>query len=323
VQIPTAALEPIDPPAGHEAVNLVVDKLEGWLGTVIELIPNFAVAVLTLVVAWIIARIVRKVLETGLERTPLAVPLRSLLVTTTSLAILTAGLFVALGVLGLDRTVMSLLAGVGILGLALGFAFQDIAANFIAGIVLSVRRPIHVGDVVETNNFFGTVREINLRSTLVGTPTGQTVVIPNKLVFENPMINYSTLRKRRVDLKVGVSYRDDLELVERVAVEAIEGVSARDTGRAVEFFFEDFGSSSIDFVVRFWIGFSRQSDYKAARSAAVMAIKRAFDDNGLSIPFPIRTLDLARVDEDRSAGALLPLVGDNLSSERKGGQSMG
>lgn len=282
----------------------MVAKLEGWLETGIELLPNFGVAVLTILMAWIVSKIVRKILDAALDKTPLPTALQSLIVTSTGLVILAAGLFVALGVLGLDRTVMSLLAGVGILGLALGFAFQDIAANFISGILLSVRRPIHVGDVVETNDFFGTVTEINLRSTIVETPTGQTVVIPNKQVFENPMINYSTTRRRRIDLSVGVSYGDDLEKAKQLALEAVEGVSSCSTDPEVELFYEEFGSSSIDFVVRFWIDFRYQAQYLDARSEAIMAIKKSFDDHGITIPFPIRTLDFGIVGGERLAETL-------------------
>jgi small conductance mechanosensitive channel len=189
--------------------------------------------------------------------------------------------------------VVSLLAGVGIIGLAIGFAFQDIAANLIAGVFLSVRRPIHVGDLVRTNGFFGTVQEINLRSTILRTQTGETVLIPNRQVFETPTTNYSIAGKRRVDLQVGISYSDDLESAKRIALGAVERLETRDHDREVELFFKEFASSSIDFVVRFWIDFQRQSDYLAARSRAIVAIKQAFDENGITIPFPIRTIELS------------------------------
>lgn len=299
-QIPEA-IEPIDPPEAEEAVSLIFDKLEGWLETAIELLPNFGVAVLTILIAWIVSKIVRKVLDSALRKTPLAVPLQNLIVSTTGLVIMVTGLFVALGVLGLDRTVMSLLAGVGILGLALGFAFQDIAANFISGILLSVRRPIHVGDVIETNSFFGTVQEINLRSTIVETPSGQVVFIPNKQVFESPITNYSKTRKRRIDLEIGVSYAEDLDKAKRIAIEAVEAIGLRNRDREVELFFEKFGSSSINFVVRFWTDFSRQSDYLEARSEAIMTIKRVFDDNDITIPFPIRTLEFGAAEGEALA----------------------
>jgi small conductance mechanosensitive channel len=95
-----------------------------------------------------------------------------------------------------------------------------------------------------------------------------------------------------VDLEIGVSYGDDLEKVRRVAIRAVEKVSVRKPDTEVELFFEEFGGSSIDFVVRFWIDFAaRQADYLRARSEAIERLKRAFDANGITIPFPTRTLD--------------------------------
>jgi small conductance mechanosensitive channel len=112
-------------------------------------------------------------------------------------------------------------------------------------------------------------------------------------VFENPITNFTAPGERRVDLKAGVSYGDDLDKVKRVAVEAIGAVSARKPDREVELFFQDFGDSSINFVVRFWIEFaSKQSDYLRAQSEAIERLKKAFDENGVTMPFPTQTLDL-------------------------------
>lgn len=127
------------------------------------------------------------------------------------------------------------------------------------------------------------------------TPQGQLVLIPNKEVFANVLTNYSDLGKRRVDLAVGVSYADDLEKVRTAAVEAIESITKRDRGRPVELFYDSFGDSAINFSVRFWIDFADNRDYVDARSEAVMRIKRAFDAAGITIPFPIRTLDFSPI----------------------------
>ena len=118
-----------------------------------------------------------------------------------------------LSILQLDKAVTSILAGAGIIGLALAFAFQDIAANFISGIFISFRKPIKLGDVVKINDYMGKVEQINLRDTIILTFQGQMVIIPNKDVFQSPIENYSLLGRRRLDLVVGVSYGDDLEKV--------------------------------------------------------------------------------------------------------------
>lgn len=99
-----------------------------------------------------------------------------------------------------------------------------------------------------------------------------------------------------MDVPVGISYGDDLERAERIAVEAVEGVPGRDPDRKVELFYGGFGASSIDFTLRFWIPFdNHELDYLAARSEAVKRVKAAFDAQGVTIPFPIRTLDFSKV----------------------------
>jgi small conductance mechanosensitive channel len=282
----------------QETANALLDKLTAWLQDLVLLLPNFVVAVLTVLGFALVARIVRRVVTAGLGKFSSHKSINRLLGTIAHLAVIIVGLFIALGIVGLDKTVTSLLAGVGIIGLALGFAFQEIASNFMSGIILLLRRPFHHDNIVESNGHIGVIREVNLRATVMHTMTGQIVHIPNNEVLNNPIVNYSTGR-RRVDLSVGVSYGDDLEKARRVAVKAVEGVESRDMERDVELFYEGFGSSSIDFVVRFWIPFQRWPDFLAARSDAVMRIKSAFDENDITIPFPIRTLDFGIVGGER------------------------
>jgi small conductance mechanosensitive channel len=198
-------------------------------------------------------------------------------------------------VLGLDKTVTSLLAGAGVLGLALAFAFQDIAGNFMSGILLALRRPFGSADWIETNDFFGVVEDLNLRSTIVRTPQGQLVTIPNSSVLQNPIKNYTKLGKRRVDLSCGVAYGDDLDKVEKVAPSSLNNLDFIDSERPVDFYFTEFGGSSIDFKLRFWIDFKGQADFLKAQSEAIKALKAAFDQSGITIPFPIRTLDFGVV----------------------------
>lgn len=273
----------------------LADKLAGWGESLILMLPNVVAAVLVVIVAALAARLVQRLLLRTMTRVSSYTQVNSLIGRSGYVIVLLAGVFVALGVLELDKTVTSLLAGAGIIGLALAFAFQDIAANFMAGILLSVRRPFTVGQVVETNGFFGTVEEVNLRSTILDVPGGQRVIIPNKEVFENPITNFSRTGRRRVELACGVAYGDDLEKAAQVALAAIENVPGRNPQRDVRLFFTDFGDSSINFVVRFWVDFTNQADYLQARHDAIVQLKNAFDENDVTIPFPIRTLDFGVV----------------------------
>ena len=271
--------------------GLLGRKLAGWGRAFILALPNFMLAILAVIAFWLLARVVRNVVMRLLRRVSHSEQVTYLLSQVVYIGVVTAGAFIALGILGLQKTVASLLAGAGIVGLALGFAFQDIAANLMAGIYLSVRRPFRRGHLVKTQDFFGIVQEVNLRWTELVTQQGQIVLIPNKQVFENPIMNYTARGNRRVDLTLGVSYGDDLERARQVAIEAVSAMPARVPEREVELFYEEFAESGVDFTIRFWIPFEKQKDYLAARSEAIIRIKQAFDANGITIPYPVRTLD--------------------------------
>lgn len=275
----------------NKAYELVVGKLETWVNTAIEMLPNLALALFVLIVFFVIGKMLRKFVRSLLERATTNKTVIDLAETVMSVIIIGIGVFFALSILNLDGTVTSLLAGAGIIGLALGFAFQDIAANFISGLLLSIRHPFGIGDIIQSNDYYGTVQKLNLRNTIIKTPQGQIVYIPNKVVYENPFTNYTKNYERRIDLECGISYGDDLEKVKKVATEAIQSIEKRDQNRDVEFYFKEFGGSSINFVVRFWVDFRTNPDFWAPQSEAIMVLKKAFDENDIMIPFPIRTLD--------------------------------
>ncbi|HEX6981703.1 MAG TPA: mechanosensitive ion channel family protein [Balneolaceae bacterium] len=271
--------------------NLIIEKLDTWLDTLIAMLPNLALALIVLLIFVVISKLLQRALRKVLVRTIANKTIINLLNTIAGVIVIGIGTFIALSVLQLDGTVASLLAGAGIIGLALGFAFQDIASNFISGIILSVRHPFDIDDLIETHDICGYVVDLNLRNTVIKTPEGQIVYIPNKLVFENPLTNFTKNYERRVDVSCGVSYGDDLEKAKKLAVEAVESLDNYQKDRGIELFYKEFGGSSINFDVRFWVDFRRNPDYLSAQSDAIIAIKKKFDENDISIPFPITTLD--------------------------------
>ncbi len=273
------------------ALKLVTDKLEGWLETLIAMLPNFVVAVFVLLAFFLIARLLRRLAHRIFGKFSGRTALNDLFANVLYFGVLAVGIFVALSVLQLTQVVTTLLAGVGIVGLALGFAFQDITANFVSGILIVMRRPFEVGDIISSDDHMGVVTNINLRITTVRTFQGLEVLIPNKQLFQNVVVNYTHTKDRRVDLAVGVSYGDDLRKVKDLTLKVVSGLDSIDKTKEVTLFFDEFGDSSINFKVRFWAKSSGQLDFLTARSEAIMAIKEAFDENDITIPFPIRTLD--------------------------------
>jgi|TARA_Y100000114_G_scaffold156929_1_gene186053 small-conductance mechanosensitive channel len=275
-----------------KAINIVIEKVEGWLELLTNMLPNFVVAILVLVLFYFLSKMVRygarKVMARFIEQPAII----GLLSTIISILVIGSGLVIALNLLHLSKAVTSLLAGAGIAGLAIGFAFQDISANFISGIIMAFKKPLSVGDIIETNGYMGFVKDIQLRATVIETFQGLHVIIPNRLVFQNALTNYTKTYRRRVDLSVGVSYGDNLERVKEIAREAVLKNEYLTSEKDVNVVFEEFGDSSINFRVMFWINYSPQDpNYLQARSSAVMEIKKAFDANDITIPFPIRTLD--------------------------------
>jgi small conductance mechanosensitive channel len=270
--------------------NELIAKLQRWGQDFVLLLPNLAVAVTVLLAAWLISIVVGKTVARIMGRVSDQHALNELVRRLARFVVMAGGFLVALAVLQLEDAAATFLAGAGIVGIAIGFAFQDLTANFIAGVVMAIKRPINLGELVETNGHQGIVQRIELRSTWLETLDGKIIMIPNRKVFEDSVVNLSRSGQRRVELQVGVSYDGDLEAVRRVTLAAVEGVAPR-LDRPVELFFDAFGESSIDLTVRFWIAFGGATDYLVARSAAIQAIHLAYQRERITIPFPIRTLD--------------------------------
>lgn len=299
----------------QEALKLLESKLVTWVRELIKMLPNLIVATLIVVVAWLVARLVRNLGMRLVRRVIKHETLRDLISTTIYITIIIIGVFGALSILHLDKAVTTVLAGAGIVGLALGFAFQDIASNFISGILMAVNRPIRVGELIETGDKIGVVKRIELRTTELMDLQGVQVIIPNKEIFQSVLTNFSRNGTRRVDLEVGVSYGEDLEKVEQVTIAAVEAIGDRVPDREVELFFKGFGESSIDLKVRFWVTARTQKQFLAMQHKAVKAIKAAYDKEDIMIPFPIRTLDFG-IKGGEKLDTMLKLTGNG----EKGGK---
>lgn len=275
-----------------EALKLVYEKLKSWTNGVILMLPNIVVAAVILVIFGLLARVVRQTLRKVLRRFHYKEVIVSLVSKTASASMWIVGLLIALSVLNLDKTVTSLLAGVGVLGIVLGFALQDITSNFVSGILISIQHPCDVGDLIKSGNFMGRVERIALRSTTIRTFQGPVVIIPNKDLLQGPLTNFTRIPERRVELRVGVGYDVDLDKAREVALEAAKSVSSRKADREIEVYFEEFDDSSINLVIWMWVDYKQERDYVAPRSELVMRIKKAFEANNISIPFPVRTIEL-------------------------------
>lgn len=280
-----------------DSISLLTDKIENWYEIIIKSIPNILAATVVFFLFIIIAYIVRNFAKKLLPRMTDNISVINLLVKITHFFVLAIGIFVSLEILNLDKAVTSILAGAGVLGLALGFAFQEIASNFVSGIFIAFRKPYKLGDIVEVDDYLGEITDINLRTTSIMTFNGLEVLIPNKYMFTKPIINFTTTPYRRIDLDIGVSYSDDLKKVVHVTKEALRDIENKVNSRPIEVYFKEFGASSINLSTRIWIHYPKNQAYLKTMHNAIIRIKEAYDANDISIPFPIRTLELGKYEK--------------------------
>lgn len=199
-------------------------------------------------------------------------------------------LIVALGaliyaLLALGVKVGPLFGAVGIGGIAIAFAAQAILANFLASVILQMRRPFRRGEQVSTNGMDGTVEDINFRTVVLRTFDGERVFVPSAKVLSEPIVNHTRLGRRRTTLEVGVAYDADLDKALRVLADAARGAHGVLSQPEADAQVESFGDSAVNLVVRFWHAPDVASLYRA-RTAVAVACKQALDDAGIVIPFP-------------------------------------
>ena len=276
----------------QQIIEIITQKLQVWLETAIKMLPNLALAVLFLGLFYIIGKVLRRVTDRVLKKFSDNIAVNQMISQTVFVILFCIGIFAALEILELDKTVTSLLAGAGILGLAFGFAFQDIASNFMSGVLIAFRKPYKINEVIEIDGHLGTVKKINLRTTSIENFRGQEVILPNKNIFTSTLTNYCTTGARRLEVEVGVSYDDDLEKVEKIAREVLESVDNRISEKPVGFYFREFGDSSINFLAFIWVKYPGQPNYFETKHRIIIALKKAFDEHNITIPFPIRTLEV-------------------------------
>jgi small-conductance mechanosensitive channel len=204
-------------------------------------------------------------------------------------AVVALGAFLALDNLGVSVTA---LAGLGaILAVGIGFGLQNIAQNFVSGLILLLERPVKKGDFVQVGEVRGTVRDIRARATVVTTLDNVDIIVPNGQFITEAVTNETFGDRRvRVKVKVGVAYGSDTDRVRRTLLEVAEahpGVLADPPPRVL---FREFGDSSLDFQLLVWLADPR--DENPAASELRFAIDRAFREAGIEIPFPQRDLHL-------------------------------
>ncbi len=270
-------------------VKLITEQLQSFAAAAIQHSPNIAAALVLLLMTWVIARVARrvisKVLPTESDRRSLTLAIRKLV----TIGVWVTGIGLAAIVMFPSVKPSSMLAGLGLGSVAIGFAFKDIFENFFAGMLILFRQPFQIRDHIEVDGIEGVVENITIRDTLVRQTDGQPVIIPNSVLFKNPVTVRTDKDVRRVTIMCGVAYDEDVDEARKVIEEAVESAESVIKDKPIQIFAQSFGASSIDFEVTWWTG-STPLDVRKSRDEVVSKVKRALDDAGIEIPFPYQTL---------------------------------
>ncbi|PHN02348.1 mechanosensitive ion channel family protein [Flavilitoribacter nigricans] len=273
-------------------VQYLENLLQNWEASVLEYLPKVFLALFVLLIFGLLARFIKRVsLKSYARAFKSHLDLANLISGMFYFFFMLSGIFLALQILGLEKVLTKLLAGAGIVGIIAGFAFKDIASNIFAGLLLKFQRPFQPGDWVEIDDKYGVVLEVGWITTTIKTVPGQEVFVPNQVIYSNTFTNFSTFHQRRIILESGVSYGDDLEHVRTVALDEVAKVKELLPGEGIDFFFTEIANSTYNFQLRFWIKFETNNDFRTALSDIIIRIKKRFEQENISIAYPVTTLD--------------------------------
>jgi small conductance mechanosensitive channel len=268
-------------------------EIGGTVQTLTDHLAEWGLSVLGALAVFILGAWIAKRVRAGMRRSLTRAEVDAMLVPFTAALVywvLMAFVVIAvLGIFGIPTASLAVLLGAA--GLAIGLALQGTLSNFASGVMILLFRPFAVGDLVEVSDVFGTVKEIGIFSTIVFTRDNVKVIVPNSKIYGETLRNFSANETRRIDLVMGVSYDDDLQ----VAEDAIHRVLASEERvldePAPTVAVDELGDSSVDFVVRPWC---RTPDYWSLRRALTRRLKEELEAAGCSIPYPQRDVHLHR-----------------------------
>jgi small conductance mechanosensitive channel len=266
-------------------------EMENLVQKIWEILTVYGLKILAAIAVFIIGRWIAKALTRVVEKVMAKGNVDQTLIRFTAnlayIALFTFVVLAALGQLGIQTT--SFIAVLGAAGLAIGLALQGSLANFAAGFLIILFRPFKVGDVIEGAGTAGKVEEIQIFTTKIITPDNKTVIVPNAILTGDNIVNWTVKGTRRVDMVFGIGYDDDIDKAKKI----IEDVLAKDTRilkePATTIAVSELADSSVNFVVRPWV---KCDDYWNVYFDATENVKKAFDEESISIPFPQRDIHI-------------------------------
>ncbi len=279
------------PETTDEITEEISESATSLIDDIAAALPRVGIAIGIVLVGWVMARAFRFILRRVLLRSngPSFSTVMSKLASWLLLGLVVG---VAVAVTFPSVKPVDLLAGLGFFSVAVGFAFQDILENTLSGVLLLFRQPFVSGDQIEVAGNEGTVEAITIRETRIRRYDGQLLVVPNRDVYKSAIRVQTSRPHRRIDVVIGVGYDEDLDRVAAIVIDALTSLDAVEDDPPPNALVNEFNSSTIDLVARFWVA-SDQGDALSARDAAIRSMKAALDEAGIDLPFSILTLEAA------------------------------
>lgn len=286
---PDTVKEAMSELASEDALATITESLSKTWSDFLAQLPFILAGLLVLVATWVIAKIVNAVVHSVLKRTKFGPSLKDLIKQIVYIGVWTLGALTAATVVFPGVTPVKILTVLGLSSIAIGFAFKDIVENFFAGVLILWRFPFDRDDFIECGDIKGKVQDVTIRMTQIRQTDGQLVVLPNAMLFKNPVNIVTSLDERRTTVICGVAYDEDVDESRSVIEKAVKSCRTVSKDQPVQVFAQEFAASSINFEVTWWTG-STPLAIRESRDEVVAAVKRALDDAGIEIPFPYRTL---------------------------------
>ncbi|PZD72068.1 Small-conductance mechanosensitive channel [Acaryochloris thomasi RCC1774] len=287
-----------------EFLSEIKTTLLELVGKGVATLPGFLFGIFILVATRYLAGVAQRVASRVAAQAIKSTSLRLLISQTSFVLAWTVGILVACIAAFPGLALGDIIGLLGLGSVAIGFAFQDIFKNFLAGILLLLQEPFSLGDQIIVEDYEGTVEGIALRSTQIRTYQGELIVMPNSIVFTSPVQVLTKKPQRRTDLEIGVDYNTPLPMARDTLLNALNDIEGIHLDPSSEVDIVGFGDSSIDLVVRYWTA-PQIAQVRRIKTKVMIALKQACDRNNISIPYPIRTVymfDQEKFDDHMESG---------------------
>ncbi|MGB5768545.1 MAG: mechanosensitive ion channel family protein [Crocosphaera sp.] len=273
----------------NQITETIFSSINDLISKSIKGLPGIFTAIIIIVLTRFAADFISQSIERVAKKTINSRSLQMLIAKTSSVFVWVTGFLFAAVLAFPGLRLGDIIATLGLSSVAIGFAFQDIFKNFLAGILLLLREPFCIDDQIIIGDYEGTVESINIRTTQIRTYQGERVLLPNSTVFTSAVQVRTAFEHRRTDLGLGVDYNTNLPKAKAILLRTVYEIDGILENPEPEVDLVNFGDSSIDLIVRYWTSPS-QALVRRIQSQTIMAIKEAFDRADINIPYPIRTV---------------------------------